>query len=221
MLKAACKTLDRVRVSIGKAISRDTVSAMQITGHERNVGRNHGPMARCSILCQQGQRIASLSEALHFATASSYARRMTTPQSKQSTPLSPRGYSHRLLARSRGLRIVWIVLGWMALLAGLIGIFLPVLPTTPFILLSAACFARGSARFYFWLYEHRVFGPVLQDWQNHRAIPLRAKQLGIGMMWVSMAFSAYLFRENTPVLVALMMTAIIVTIILLRIPTRR
>lgn len=130
-------------------------------------------------------------------------------------------YPQRLLARSRGARIAWMVLGWLALLAGMIGIFLPVLPTTPFVLLAAACFARGSPRFYFWLCSHRLFGPVLRDWQMHRSIPRRAKRLAIGMMWVSMTISVWLFRERTGIVLVLLLTTLLLTAMLARIPSRR
>lgn len=145
---------------------------------------------------------------------------MPAPAEPDHTALAPT-YPPRLLARSRGARIAWMVLGWLALLAGAIGIFLPVLPTTPFVLLAAACFARGSARFYFWLCSHRVFGPLVRDWQTHRSIPRRAKQLAIGMMWISMAISTWLFRERIGIVLTLLATALILTLILARIPTRR
>lgn len=58
---------------------------------------------------------------------------------------------------------------------GVIGVFLPVLPTTPFIILAAACFARSSPRLEAWLLSHRIFGPLLRDWRERGAIPRRAK----------------------------------------------
>ncbi|HVL08431.1 MAG TPA: YbaN family protein [Burkholderiaceae bacterium] len=145
---------------------------------------------------------------------------MPAPAEPDHATLAP-AYPRRLLARSRGARIAWMVLGWLALLAGAIGVFLPVLPTTPFVLLAAACFARGSPRFYFWLSSHRVFGPLLRDWQTHRSIPRRAKQLAIGMMWTSMAISGWLFRERIGIVLTLLATALILTVMLARIPTRR
>lgn len=69
-------------------------------------------------------------------------------------------------------------LGFLAL--GLIGIFLPILPTTPFLLVAAACFARSSTRLESWLLSHPVFGSLLRDWRERGAIPVRAKYMALG-----------------------------------------
>jgi uncharacterized membrane protein YbaN (DUF454 family) len=87
------------------------------------------------------------------------------------------------------LRMAWMLAGATALLTGVVGIFLPVLPTTPFVLLAAFCFARGSPRWEAWLLRHRRFGPLVRDWREHRAIPLRAKQLAWTMMAVASLWS--------------------------------
>lgn len=63
-----------------------------------------------------------------------------------------------------------------------LGVVLPVLPTTPFLLIAAACFARSSPRFYDWLMTNRVFGPLIRDWREHRSIPLRAKILAVALI---------------------------------------
>jgi uncharacterized membrane protein YbaN (DUF454 family) len=89
--------------------------------------------------------------------------------------------------RSRGapgrlLKLVWLAAGWLSLAVGFIGIFLPLLPTVPFVLLAAFCFSRGSARCERWLLGHPRFGPWIRDWRAHRAVPLRAKQLASAMM---------------------------------------
>lgn len=60
-----------------------------------------------------------------------------------------------------------------------LGVILPVLPTTPFLLVAAACFARSSPRFYHWLLANRVFGPLIREWREHRSIPLRAKVMAV------------------------------------------
>ncbi|PXW96670.1 hypothetical protein C7444_106192 [Sphaerotilus hippei] len=92
--------------------------------------------------------------------------------------------------RAQLVRGGWLVLGGVSLVLGFVGLFLPLLPTTPFVLLAAACFSRGSERCERWLLEHPRFGPSIRDWREHRALPLRAKQLAIVMMAVSCVAAA-------------------------------
>lgn len=76
----------------------------------------------------------------------------------------------------------WTLLGWICLLLAFAGIVLPLLPTTPFVLLAAGCFARSSPRLHQWLLQHRLFGPMLHDWEEKRCIPCRVRRLAIIMM---------------------------------------
>jgi len=69
----------------------------------------------------------------------------------------------------------WLVAGLFFTGCAFIGVLLPLIPTTPFLLLAAFCFARSSERFHKWLYEHKVFGPLLTNWNKHGAISRRAK----------------------------------------------
>lgn len=78
-----------------------------------------------------------------------------------------------------------MVCGFVSMATGIIGIVLPLLPTTPFVLLAAYCFSRGSARYEQWLLTHPRFGPLVRDWRANHAVPLRAKQLATGMMALS------------------------------------
>ena len=85
-----------------------------------------------------------------------------------------------------------IGVGWISVVLGVLGIFLPVLPTTPFLLLAAACFVRSSPRFYQWLVEHPKLGGYIIHYLNGEGIPKRAKFIAICMIWITMGFSAWL-----------------------------
>ena len=91
--------------------------------------------------------------------------------------------------RPRWQRVLWLLAGGLALLTGIVGIFLPLLPTTPFVLLAAFCFSRGSQRCETWLLQHPRFGPMVRDWRASRAVPLRAKQLATLMMTLGSAWA--------------------------------
>ncbi|CAG9295843.1 YbaN family protein [Celerinatantimonas diazotrophica] len=80
------------------------------------------------------------------------------------------------------LRILLLCIGWLSLGLGVIGIVLPLLPTTPFVLLSCVCFSKASKRFESWLLNHRYFGAIITNWRQHRVIPSRAKWLASGML---------------------------------------
>ncbi len=93
---------------------------------------------------------------------------------------------------SRLVRLLCLGAGVAALLLGVLGIFLPVLPTTPFILLAAACFARSSRRFHDALLDHRLLGPIIQEWQTHRAMQRRVKHGAYLLMLLSFSTSIWL-----------------------------
>jgi len=93
---------------------------------------------------------------------------------------------------SRWVRLFCLGAGLTALGLGILGVVLPVLPTTPFILLAAACFARSSARFHDWLLRQPIAGPIIQEWQTHRSMPRRAKHAGFVLMAISFGSSIWL-----------------------------
>jgi uncharacterized protein len=97
--------------------------------------------------------------------------------------------------RSRWVRAFFLAAGTVALALGLIGIFLPLLPTTPFVLLAAACYARGSRRFYDWLLAQRTFGPIIHEWQHHRSIPYKTKITAIVLMSLTLGVSIVFFVQ--------------------------
>lgn len=125
-----------------------------------------------------------------------------------------------LTHRERVIRAFWVTCGAISLVLGIIGIFLPLLPTTPFVLLAAACFARGSEKFHNWLITHERFGPLVRDWQAHHSIPFRAKCLALSMMWTSMSITAWLLRARPVSSLTLIAIGIAVTIWMVRLPTR-
>lgn len=89
-------------------------------------------------------------------------------------------------------RYLLLATGWLSVALGVLGIFLPVLPTTPFLLLAAACFARSSPRFHHWLVHHPKLGPWIRDYLSGEGIPLKGKVYAIGLMWASIGLSCYL-----------------------------
>lgn len=91
--------------------------------------------------------------------------------------------------RSALVRGLYFTVGLLALAAGIAGVVLPVLPTTPFVLLAAACFARSSDRFYNGLLNHRIAGPIVADWREHRAVKRKTKQWAALMMALSFGTS--------------------------------
>jgi uncharacterized membrane protein YbaN (DUF454 family) len=86
--------------------------------------------------------------------------------------------------------VLWIV-GSLALLLGIIGIVVPGLPTTPFVLVAAACYARASARFYSWLVHNPTFGPLIREWRLHRGIPWRIKIVAVSTMSLTICLSIW------------------------------
>jgi uncharacterized membrane protein YbaN (DUF454 family) len=110
--------------------------------------------------------------------------------------------------------------GVLALVAGLVGVALPVLPTTPFLLLAAACFARASPALYRKLAHSKMFGPPIREWRRHRSIPWRAKIAGIVLMSVSITTSAVFFVRPWWGKAALFAVMIAVGTWLYRIPSR-
>lgn len=113
------------------------------------------------------------------------------------------------------LRLLLVGVGCLSVALGVLGIFLPVLPTTPFLLLAAACFLRSSRRLYHWLVSHPRLGPWVSDYLEGQGIPLKGKVWAIGLMWASILLSCYL----VPLLYArlfMLTSAVLVTVYILR-----
>lgn len=107
------------------------------------------------------------------------------------------------------MRRVSLVLGFVFVALGFVGAFVPLLPTTPFLILAAACFARSSPRFENWLLAHERFGPMLRDWRDRGAISRNAKltalagsSLGIFLFWIGNQPGPLLMAAVTALVVA-------------------
>ncbi len=132
----------------------------------------------------------------------------------------PRDYSHELdLHRSRAVRYAYFAGGVVSLGLGVIGVFLPVLPTTPFLLLAAACFVRSSARFYNWLLNHRLFGSSIRNWRRTGAIPLKAKLIAITLIALTIGASILFVIPLWPVKLLLAVIGVSVSVYLATRPT--
>ncbi|HLW27330.1 MAG TPA: YbaN family protein [Kiloniellales bacterium] len=86
-------------------------------------------------------------------------------------------------------RYLWMLLGWTAVALAMAGAVLPLLPTTPFLLLAAFAFARSSPRLHAWLLDHPTFGKLIHNWQQHRSIDRRTKALAVGVMALTFLLS--------------------------------
>lgn len=117
-------------------------------------------------------------------------------------------------------RWLLIAAGAICVVLGVVGIFLPLLPTTPLMLLAAACFARSSRRFHDRLLASRTFGPLILEWEKHRSIPRRTKLTAIALMSLTLAVSIVFFVEP-PWLQGLMaLFGVLLAIWMHRIPSR-
>ncbi|MFA5515037.1 MAG: YbaN family protein [Desulfuromonadales bacterium] len=110
--------------------------------------------------------------------------------------------------------------GWLCIGLAIAGIFLPLLPTVPLLLLATACFARSSPRWHAWLLDHPRLGPLVADYLEGNGIPLRAKIMAITLLWLSISLSLYLAVPPNWVRLVLLSVAAGVTLYLLRLPNR-
>ena len=118
-----------------------------------------------------------------------------------------------------------IVLRWSLITVGLgctglaiLGIFLPLLPTVPLLLLAAACFARSSERFHGWLLQHPRLGPMIRGYLDGQGIPLRSKIYAIALLWLTIPISALFLTSLLWVQITLFAIGCGVTVYLLRLP---
>ncbi|KAF0208685.1 MAG: hypothetical protein FD171_326 [Actinobacteria bacterium] len=116
----------------------------------------------------------------------------------------------------------WLLLGfgWACVVLGFIGVFVPGMPTTTFLLIAAWCFYRSSERAHTWLLQHRILGPYVRDFLSGKGMPLRSKVIAVSMMWLTCGASALFFVPALWAKVLVLSCAVIGTVMVSRVPTR-
>jgi uncharacterized membrane protein YbaN (DUF454 family) len=117
---------------------------------------------------------------------------------------------------TRAARLAWLLIGVLSLSLGAIGIALPLLPTTPFILVAALAFARSSNRLHDWLITHNIFGPLIDNWQRYGAISPRAKVVSVTSMGLLIVISLALAAPVSLIVLQLVVLGIAALFILSR-----
>ena len=118
-------------------------------------------------------------------------------------------------------RYLYLVSGVLLVAVGVIGIFLPILPTTIFLILASACFVKGSPKANDWLRNHKILGAYLKNYQDKSGLTVKAKILNISFLWLMILTSAYFFTEEIFIRLLLLAIAIGVTTHLLMVKTKK
>lgn len=114
-------------------------------------------------------------------------------------------------------RYLYLISGILLVAIGVIGIFLPVLPTTIFLILASACFVKSSPRANEWLKNHKIFGMYIKNYQDKTGLTVKAKVINISLLWIMILLSAFFFTNEFYIRIILLMIAVGVTIHLLMI----
>ena len=117
-------------------------------------------------------------------------------------------------------KYILIIIGSISVVLGTIGVFLPLLPTTPFLLLAASCFIKSSDRLYQRLIDHKWFGKYIKDYRDGKGIPIQTKVIALFMLWGTILYSVVLIIPFVAIKVLLILIASTVTIHILRIKTK-
>ena len=132
--------------------------------------------------------------------------------------MSQTGGMHRVSSLRKG---IFVVAGTISLGLGALGVFLPVLPTTPFLLLSAAFYYKGSERMHRWLLNNKLFGNYIKNYKDGRGMALKAKAITLCLLWTTICYSAFFIVNMTALQIVLFVIAGGVSIHILTIPTFR
>ncbi|WP_337866007.1 YbaN family protein [Ignavibacterium sp.] len=114
-------------------------------------------------------------------------------------------------------RYLYLISGILLVAIGVIGIFLPVLPTTIFLILASACFVKSSPRANEWLKKHKILGMYIKNYQDKTGLTVKAKVINISLLWIMILLSAFYFTNEFYIRIILLMIAVGVTIHLLMI----
>lgn len=117
------------------------------------------------------------------------------------------------------MKLILTIIGIISLGLGILGIFLPVLPTTPFLLLSSALFLKSSPRLHTWLLNHKTLGPYIRNFQEHKAIPLRVKIISVSLVWITLLNCAVFVAQALWLRVFFIALALAITIHILHYKT--
>lgn len=118
-------------------------------------------------------------------------------------------------------KVLYILLGSLSLLLGVVGIIVPGLPTTTFLLISAFFYVRSSEKLYNWLLNHKIMGKYIREYRKNKAITKGSKIYSLTIMWVMILLSGIVFIDNLYIRLILLACGIAGTILILRVPTLR
>lgn len=179
------------------------------------------PDAACRRV--HGRLSAAGDAVLRPAKSGNTLQTMKDLHSSQTEPEPACSGTQPALAAGKWQRGLLVLVGLLFTGLAVAGAFLPLLPTTPFLLLAATCFARSSPRLHHWLHANPLFGDYLRRWRNGEGMPLRAKIVTLSLLWLSLSTSALLAvpEDLWPVRIALALTGVGVSVHILRIKTCR
>ena len=125
------------------------------------------------------------------------------------------------VVKNRFVRILLLMAGWFFVSLAIAGAVLPLVPTTPFLLIAAACLYRSSSRFYQWLMNNKLFGKYIRDYKEKKGVPLNVKLVALIFLWASILVSAFILAPILWLQILLITIAVAVTVHIALIKTKR